>query len=103
MNRRKYLLSCLSEENGEVIQESCKAIRFGLDDINPKTKESNANAIHREMIDVIAVYLMVFENEQDKVIDINNLSCNIINEVIKKQEKVEKWLNYSIDKAEVTL
>jgi NTP pyrophosphatase (non-canonical NTP hydrolase) len=43
----------LIEECSEVIQELCKAERFGLDDHNPKTKITNREAIKSEIEDVL--------------------------------------------------
>ncbi len=96
MTREQYLLDCISEECGEVIQEIGKAKRFGLDDLNPKTKESNENAIHREILDVLAVYLMAFP--ENNAIDLNGISMNAVSLIKEKQAKVEKWMKYSIEK-----
>jgi NTP pyrophosphatase (non-canonical NTP hydrolase) len=99
MKKLEYLLTCLSEENGEVIQEVGKAIRFGLDDINPKILESNENAIHREMIDIIAVYLMIFP--EHNLIGASNFSEVTLNQINAKQEKVKKWMKYSAEKGKI--
>jgi NTP pyrophosphatase (non-canonical NTP hydrolase) len=42
----------LIEECSEVIKALCKADRFGLDDHNPVTKETNRDAINSEIADV---------------------------------------------------
>lgn len=36
MNKLEYLLGCLAEEGGEIVQAACKANRFGLYDKHPK-------------------------------------------------------------------
>ena len=55
MTEKEYLLTCLAEECIEVAKEVHKALRFGLDDTNPATKQTNAEAIKNELTDIVAV------------------------------------------------
>ena len=55
MTKKEYLLTCLAEECIEVAKEVHKALRFGLDDTNPATKQTNAEAIRNELTDIVAV------------------------------------------------
>ncbi len=56
-NKTEHLLTILAEECAEVAQEACKAIRFGLEDVNPKDPEAgdNRRRIERELGQLLAV------------------------------------------------
>lgn len=43
MNLREYLLQCLAEEGNEIAQETSKALRFGLEDVNVKEPDGPPN------------------------------------------------------------
>ena len=56
----------LMEECAEVQYNVCKALRFGVQDVNPHTRETNINAIFREyddiknaMTDVVKFYTLI--------------------------------------------
>jgi NTP pyrophosphatase (non-canonical NTP hydrolase) len=51
--KMKYALLVLAEELGELQKEVFKAIRFGLDDVNPDTNIKNIEAIKKEYADVM--------------------------------------------------
>lgn len=55
MNRTEHLLTCLAEECAEVAQRVSKALRFGLDEVQPGQAQSNAERISDEIVDVISV------------------------------------------------
>lgn len=61
MDKIQILLAQLGEECSEVNKECMKALRFGLDDHNPKdpNKLSNRKKIEQEMHDLITVYNML--------------------------------------------
>ena len=50
-----YLLTCLSEECGEIIKEACKGIRFGLDSHYPGKIATNAECLLQEFHDLWAI------------------------------------------------
>ena len=84
MTQKQYDLIKLNEELSEVQKEVCKALRFGLDDINPKTKEANKDAIQRELIDVFVIASLF------------GFNCGIeVGEASKRIQKYNKWCNYS--------
>lgn len=55
MNRSEHLLSCLSEECAEVAQRVSKALRFGLDEVQPGQPLRNSDRIEEELRDLFAV------------------------------------------------
>jgi len=52
----RELLTLLSEECAEVIQRVTKALRFGLDEVQPGQHLTNAERILQEFADVQAVF-----------------------------------------------
>ena len=89
MNRIEHLLACLGEECGEVQQVVGKSLRFGIYDCNPDFKLPNFELIQAEITDLIAVYeLLCWEIGDDPILlDLG---------VAKKQQKVQKYMQYAI-------
>jgi hypothetical protein len=67
----KHLLACVSEEAAEVSKEACKALRFGLHDVNPKTLITNFDAIKYELYDLIAVCEYLFDTNNGSLEEIS--------------------------------
>ena len=88
LKMKDYLLVCMSEEGGEIVQAAGKALRFGLLDKNPTSKNTNWVDLRKEIHDLIAVYEMLCD-EFDRV---EVLDRNLIN---KKKAKVEKYMSRS--------
>lgn len=88
INKQLYLLILIIEECAEVIQRVCKAIRFGLDEVQPSQELTNGQRINYEINDLSCVIDLAAKEK-------------IINQTIffdmraKKVEKVEKYMNYS--------
>lgn len=82
MNETEYLLTTLSEECAEVAQRACKAIRFGLTEIQPGQEENNVRRMERELADLMAVadLLGLHVRDEDKA---------------AKVEKLKKYMAYS--------
>ena len=91
MTRKQLLLIQLSEELSEVQVEISKAQRFGLDGINPTTKETNLNAIIREFTDILAVLDEILFSEQIMLLPISKKGEHYRN----KRDKIVKYLEYS--------
>ena len=91
MTTEQLLLVQLSEELSEVQKEIAKALRFGLDDTNPKTEVSNLAGIRREMTDVVAVIdelsesHMVYLGPYEKTTDL----------YLSKRIRINQYLEYS--------
>lgn len=84
MNEQEHLLAVLSEECSEVVQEVCKALRFGLHDVNPKepNQGDNQRRIERELAQLMAVAEL--------------LGLRIRNEdKVAKVEKLKKYMGYA--------
>jgi len=89
MNHTEHLLTCLAEECAEVQQAISKALRFGLDDVNPNAGITNANDIGREFIDVVAVMEMLVDSGVIK------LPPNRLARTEQKKSRVNQWMAYA--------
>lgn len=59
MNRLEHLLTCVAEECTEVGQRATKALRFGLDEVQPGQDLNNWDRILVEYFDLVSVLIMV--------------------------------------------
>lgn len=92
-DREKYLLDCLAEEASEVAIRASKAIRFGLQEIQPGQVYTNAARLRDELNDLLAVAEML------------NAEAELYFQPCKdamnaKQAKVNKFYNYSVELCE---
>ncbi len=55
MTREQYILNCLAEECAEVAQRASKAIRFGMDEIQPGQEHDNKTRLEAELGDLMGV------------------------------------------------
>ena len=83
-----HLIACIGEECGEVQQAVGKALRFGILDTNPKTKNTNWVELRKEVHDLIAVYEMLCY-EFDRVPDLDRSLIE------KKKKRVRKYMGYA--------
>jgi len=99
MNRTDYLLTCLMEECGELIQECSKALRFGLQDKweeDPKPpdwreKPTPHDAIIREYFDIVAVMDLLRGTRV-----IASQSIQSIEEMVNtKKQRIDRYMHYS--------
>jgi hypothetical protein len=63
MTREQHLLIKLSEECAEVAHRVSKALRFGLDEIQPGQDLDNGERLWQEIHDLIAVIEMLGEED----------------------------------------
>lgn len=87
MNRQEHLLCCLAEECSEVAQRVSKALRFGLDEVQPGQEFSNSQRIWQELNDLAGVAEMLI-----KATGNGGLSRYAVD---TKKTKVDKFLEYS--------
>lgn len=94
MTRDEYLLTVLGEEGCEVAHRVSKALRFGLDEIQPEQRDTNGERIRFEVYDVIATYLLAAA-ENDGLPSLH-LDPEIITQVTAtKLAKIEKFMAIS--------
>lgn len=62
MTENEHLLLCLAEECDEVGQRVMKALRFGLDEVQPGQSFTNAERITLELHDLISVASILNDN-----------------------------------------
>lgn len=91
MNRREHLLTILGEEGVEISQRCSKALRFGLNEVQPGQQRDNATRIWEEYLDLVAVMEMAIEE------GLLPEPFGPFEEQWKKEKKakVEKFLAYS--------
>ena len=89
MTRIEHMLVILAEESAEVMQRASKAIRFGLDEIQPGQPDTNTRRIERELADLVAVAesLGLSIRDEDKA---------------AKKAKLETFLAYAVECGTVT-
>jgi hypothetical protein len=90
MTEEEHLISVLIEECAEVTQACCKALRFGLDDFHPVTKEKNRDYIAREMADLDGA--MGLLRYTFKIIPINDEHIQMID---AKKRRVLEYMEYA--------
>ncbi|HEV7658814.1 MAG TPA: hypothetical protein VGO55_03105 [Allosphingosinicella sp.] len=89
MNRAEHLLTCLGEECSEVSIRASKALRFGLSEVQPGQKMTNAQRITAELKDVWAAAIIC---AQAGLIPFPQPS---ISEIEAKRAKIEKFMAIS--------
>jgi NTP pyrophosphatase (non-canonical NTP hydrolase) len=91
MTETELLLCCLSEECAEVAQRVSKALRFGLEEVQPGQPKDNATRILDELNDLLAVAYML----EGRGIGRMGRTATIE----AKQNKVRAYLEYSMGRA----
>lgn len=89
MNRHEHLLVILGEECAEVQQRVTKALRFGMNEMQPNQDYTNEGRLIQEINDWVAAVEMVFGCP---IADLLNDGM-----IASKKEKVERYLNFSRD------
>lgn len=65
MNLQEHLLTCMAEECVETAQRITKALRFGLEEIQPGQPLTNLQRINVELTDLMAVASMLNDHGVD--------------------------------------
>jgi len=90
MNRKEYLLTCLAEEAGEIVQACTKALRFGLDN-HGDDAVPNHTKIAREFCDLMGIFEML---QRLNLVD-QLYPEEFENKVKEKQNKIFMFMEYS--------
>jgi NTP pyrophosphatase (non-canonical NTP hydrolase) len=88
MTEQELLLTCLAEECMEVAQRVTKALRFGLEEVQPGQPHNNAERITGELNDLFAVAMMLEGKGLPRFGRVEALDA--------KKAKVRKYLDYSL-------
>ena len=94
MNNEQYLLTCIMEEAAEVAKAASKAIRFGINEVYPETKETNIDRLARELNDLDAVVSMFIGELGDDGKDFMRKSVNP-GHIKQKKDKMIQYMEYS--------
>lgn len=70
MNKKEYLLACLTEELSEVQQELCKCLRFTHNHLYEPYGSTNLQRVQLEYADVCAVAKLLREEGIETLIDV---------------------------------
>lgn len=90
-----HLLVCLIEECSEIIKDTSKALRFGLQDFNQKDLEqkTSLSRIRTELNDLYGVIELLNEH---------NLELDLDRELINnKKDKVRKYMEYAKERGRI--
>lgn len=87
MTEQEHLLTITSEECVETSQRCSKAIRFGMDEIEPGQELRNDERILVEFNDLVGALEMLFNAPIRDLIDPMK--------VIQKKLKIDKYMKYS--------
>lgn len=94
MNLQEHLLSCLAEECAEVAQRVSKALRFGLEEVQPGQPMNNLERIALELNDLVAIKELLRENGVNLRIDHQAVEA--------KKVKVLKFADYARSQGALT-
>lgn len=89
LNKSTYLLICLIEECAEIIQRVCKAIRFGMDEVQPGQEQDNLERLSGEITDFLGVAQMLDSHCNVRVLVFDDEG------ITNKIRKVEKFMPLS--------
>lgn len=92
MNRQEMLLVKLSEECDEVGQRVCKALRFGLEEVQEGQTLTNAERIVEEYLDIVAAVAMLTE---EGLISFETSTENYFQRIEDRKKRIEKYLEFS--------
>jgi NTP pyrophosphatase (non-canonical NTP hydrolase) len=96
MTRKEHLLLIAMEECNEVAHRISKALRFTLDEVQPGQDLNNAQRIHQEFNDLMAVMQMLVTEFPD--MNPGSDLTDVQTMIEAKKAKIEKFLKYSEQK-----
>ena len=88
MNRLQFLLTKLAEEAAEIGQIALKTQQFGLHEMCPGLDKTNAQSIHKEIHDLLAIVYML--NGEFDFGYVEDMSA-----ILTKERKVNQHYKYS--------
>lgn len=88
LTKEQYLQICAMEEAAEVTQRISKALRFGLDEVQPGQELTNRLRLEQEIVDFVTV---LDKMEELGIIDLSTYE----NAFDAKSEKIDKYMQYA--------
>lgn len=89
MNVLEHLLTCVAEEGCEIGQAAHKAQRFGLEDTNPKTGNTNRQDLVAEVNDLLGALELL----QEHGVDLSGLFDRAA--IDAKKAKIITWMGHA--------
>ena len=90
MNRQEHILTIVAEECAEIAQRASKALRFGLDEIEPGEDDDNFERMLAEFADLCGVLELVRPGAS-----IEGMTKALRPKINAKKDRVESFLSYS--------
>lgn len=94
LDKKRHLLVCIMEEAAEIQQAACKALRFGMDDTNPKTGKTNLEemlAEYHELHAVMGQFYLCFDERP-----LSNPPMHDVKDA--KVSRLKHWMEYAKEK-----
>lgn len=88
---QRELLICLIEECAEVSKRATKALRFGLEEIQPGQALSNAYRITEETGDILGIVKLL---QDENIVSSSNVLELL---ALRKEDKMKIWLQHNKD------
>lgn len=88
MNRLEHILTCIAEESNEVGQRACKALRFGINEVQPGQDKDNWERMLQEFHDLFGSLVMY---AQDTARDWEDLIPDH-GTTAAKRDRIEKFM-----------
>jgi hypothetical protein len=87
MTKEQLYLLVVAEECNEVAQRCSKAMRFGMDEVQPGQHLNNRERILIELNDLVGAIETLFDTDINNILDQKS--------IMDKSEKIEEYLKYS--------
>jgi len=91
MDESEHILVCIAEECAEIQKAVSKALRFGLDDRHPNSKQTNRDDLTYEIADLLGVIEMA--RDYGIIPDHSEEKTRVLMQA--KKENILKFMNYA--------
>lgn len=97
MNETEHLLVILGEECAEAAQRASKAIRFGMNDVEPGQGDTCVRRLERELAEVVAMAELLGLKIRDEDKSVKKLKVELYMEYARQQGTLEKRVEVEVE------